>query len=130
MEKTQRPRRVLVSDDEDETTAKRRFLAESGVVEAERKTSGVSVVFDGQHILVCIRMQYISVLRELLDVFNNIGKFDVEFVVERVQPKCRVSGSPGSIWAGGERSALSLLHSGDFWMSFSFLAYCTASNKM
>jgi ribosomal protein S27E len=44
MEKTQRPRRVLVSDDEDETTAKRRFLAESGVVEAERKTSGVSVL--------------------------------------------------------------------------------------
>jgi hypothetical protein len=43
MKKTQRPRHVLVSDDEDETTAKRRFLAESGVVEAERKTSGVSV---------------------------------------------------------------------------------------
>jgi hypothetical protein len=44
MEKTQRPRRVLVSDDEDETTVKGRFLGESGVVEAERKTSGVPVL--------------------------------------------------------------------------------------
>ena len=34
MKKTQRPRRVLVSDDEDETTVKGRFLGESGVVEA------------------------------------------------------------------------------------------------
>lgn len=47
MKKTQRPRRVLVSDDEDETTAKRNFLGESGALanaEAERETSGFSVL--------------------------------------------------------------------------------------
>jgi hypothetical protein len=121
MEKTQRPRHVLVSDDEDETTAKRRFFRRvRGRGGGEKDEWSLGLVFDGQHILIYIRIQYACVLRIVFVVFNSIGRSDLEFVVERVEPKCRVSRSPGSIWAGGERSALSLLRSGDFLMSFFF----------
>jgi hypothetical protein len=51
MEKTQRPRRVLVSDDEDETTAKRRVLSESGDHGGgEKDERRIGLVFDGRHI--------------------------------------------------------------------------------
>ena len=89
-------------------------------------------MFDSQHNLIHIKIQYVyeSVPREVLVMFNSIGKSNVEVVIERVEPKCRVSRSPGSFDWGGERSALSLFAQGTFLMSFSFLAYCTASNKM
>jgi hypothetical protein len=47
-------------------------------------------------------------------VFNNIGKSDVEFVFERVEPKCRVSGLDPQVRFGRRKDQRCHSCSGDF----------------